>query len=501
MNNESRNLKERNKEVLNEEISMEQIAMVMQAFTAVSPTANTISLQQAINLGNPQTKFEIKISVARTSEEEVYYNLIDPSTGKMHPTWNISYIQENLPTTTEAGAPTHTLIGKKSDYKRAISEGKEVLHYFKYVSDAEAKQLGAKPTFDGKGNNITDFLKIGDKVINEKGSLTFDLTDGKDEEIIASGNGLYLLVRTAANNQLELDKSGKFIKMNVVEMKSADVKGGKFKDTDLLTLKTSSDKTTLAKNISMAFELTSEHYNNQLDPKFLSKTDQFIINTWGGGSPIFKDGDVVGNLGSYQDIISGNKFLKAAPNTGVQRDDNAIAVIEGQILLMNDFLRAEGVNFFDVIKGESLKKMSKSDIQSYVNKYKEAKDDSSREAIVREFLEKAMEDYKENFTNFVEAYSKNMGISKEQILDNFDLDSQINKFLGNLKLTKHVTQVTGKTPGDSMPLPTPSKSIEKTETVVKVGETKYQIRNKTNSKNESLKYLRTFEGFRRNLRK
>ena len=535
MKNNSKSLKRTNKERVNEEISMEQVGMIVQALTVFSPHTKTISLQQAMNqYGTPETKFDIKISVARTSEHEVYYNL--PRAEE-----NVPAIQDNLPTDSTAlkktGQPTHYLKGTKEKYKLAIQQGLPVFYYFEYITEAEAKQAGAKKTTNNLGTDITDFLKIGSEMVNEKGALTINLTDNTDSEIIASGNGLYLLVRTAANNQKELDKNKTFVKMNVMEMKSAKVDAdNKFEDTNFLSIKTNSDKQSLVKEyIYLLFTMSSKEYNDII--KKPSSTGYYLYEgPHGTGLPGIRDGQVSFFKNGIGEIVKTTQF-------GPERDELVKDALTGQLFLMNDWLYPISQNVLVTnLKSGKFKVMSRSNIQSYLDKFDEAKTETERDAVVVDFMTKAMNDYKENFMNMVDNFAKEMGVTKEQILKEFDIEKGVNEtikkitamlgdknrteyktgkdaktILGAFSYVKTLSNTMGTKPGKTDPGKLPFKDIETAETEVKVGETKYQIRTKTASTNfddlkdvnlrrgldikkESFRYLKTFEGFRRGRR-
>lgn len=525
----SRNLrssKKLNKETINEEISMSQVGMIMQAVTALGPQVKTITLQQAISeYGTPETKFDIVISVARTSEEEVDYT---------------RGIKENLPTDQSSwektGAPTHYLKGSKQKYNLAVKQGLPVFYYFEYITEAEAKEAGAKKTTAGS-TDITDFLKVGSEIINEKGSMTFDLSDGGDEEIIVSGNGLFLLVRTAANNQKELDKGKPFIKMNVVDMKSAKVdKSGKFEDSNFLKIKTNSDKQTMVKEyIYLLFTMGSKHYDDMI--KKPSSTGFYLIDGFHGeGLPGIRDGKVSNFNKGYGEIVRSTQF-------GSERDELIKDALTGQLFMMNDWLFPlnQGIITQNLADGK-FNIMSRSEMQSYLDKFNQAQTETERDQVVVDFMTEAMEDYKENFLNMVDIFAKDINITKEQILKEFDIEKGVNQTLraikgmlsgkskteyktgqdpkvipGAFEYVKKMSNVIGTKPTPGKPGTLPFKDIETAETVVKVGETKYQIRTKTASaektgmeqlkdvdirrgtgiKKESFRYLKTYEGFRR----
>lgn len=520
MNNKYRSSKKMNKENLNEEISMEQVGMLMQAVTALGPQAKTITLQQAITHGTPETKFDIVISVARTSQEEVDYN---------------KGIKENLPTEPSSwektGSPTHYLKGSKQKYNLAVKQGLPVFHYFEYITEVEARNAGAKKTTAGDVD-ITDFLKIGSEMINEKGSMTFDLSDGGDEEIIASGNGLFLLVRTAANNQKELDKSKPFIKMNVVDMKSAKAdKSGEFEDSNFLKIKTNSDKQSMVKEyVYYLFTMSSKEYNALVQKPAGNGMYYLFEGSHGQGSLGIRDDKVSTFKTGLGEIVKTTKL-------GSERDELVKDALTGQLFLMNDFLFPlnKDVITQNLADGK-FNIMDRSEIQSYLNKFDEAKTENERDQVVIDFMTEAMSDYKENFLNMVDTFAKDMNISKEVILKEFDIEKGVNQTVNVIKqmLTskkkvimragkdsevipgafdkvKTLINKTGDKPGTTTPGALPFKDIETAETVVKVGETKYQIRTKTTSdqfrdveirratgiKKESFRYLKTFEGFRR----
>jgi len=514
MKKELKHLKKFESEMINEEVSMEQIALIMQAITATGQVASpyTISLQQAMQ---QSTILTIEFGVARTSDHEVYYNLPNPN-------HNIKDIQENLPTSAEAGVPTHYVEIYQKDIEEAIRTSSEVVGKGKYISEAEAKKAGAKKKVNNLGTDITNFISIDGEVINESGKISLTLGDGKNRKIIASGNGLYLLVRTAANNQSHLDKGAKnFIKLNVLEMKSAVVDSqGKFKDTDYVSIRTSADKTLKFETIHAAFQLGTEHYENIIKSgKIPGGGDLFLFQgLFGEGSPVIKDGVKVNNLKNMNDIIIGGSGLRKATNLGEARDQNIIDIVDGQLYTLYDFLLIPG-DLSSSIKDMDIKvkKMNKEEIKSYLNKFKSAKTEEERQSVMKEFVEKAMSDYKESFLNFVDGITKNTGVSKAQILGEFKIEEKVQDFVDNFKPKKSVVQSTGSIPLKELPGTKPIKKIATGETEVKVGETKYQIRTKTANvetktdlsdinvrrgvptiKKESLKYLKTFENFRQN---
>jgi hypothetical protein len=514
MKKELKHLKKFESEMINEEVSMEQIAMIMQAITATGQVASphTISLQQAMQ---QSTILTIEFGVARTSDHEVYYNLSNPNHNKKD-------IQENLPTSPEAGAPTHYIEIYQKDIENAIKSGSEVFGKAKYISEAEAKKAGAEKKVNKLGTDITDFISIDGEVVNESGKITLTLGDGKNKKIIASGNGLYLLVRTAANNQSHLDSGAKnFIKLNVLEMKSAVVDSqGNFKDTDYVSIKTSADKTLKFENIHVAFQLGTEHYENIIKKGEIPGGRNLFLfkGLFGEGSPVIRNGVHVDNLTNMNDIIIGGSGLREATNLGEARDQNIIDIVDGQLYSLYDFLLIPG-DLSSSIKDMDIKvkKMNKDEIKSYLNKFKSAKTEEERQGVMKEFVEKAMGDYKESFLNFVDGITKKTGVSKEQILQEFKIDEKVQDFVDNFKPKKSAVQGTGSIPLKKSPQKKPIKKIESSETQVKVGETKYQIRTKTAEvetktdlsdpnlrrgiptiKKESLKYLRTFENFRQN---
>jgi hypothetical protein len=501
-----------NSEKINEEVSMEQIALIMQAITATGQVTSpyTISLQQAMQ----QSTLTIEFGVARTSDHEVYYNLPNPA-------HNIKDIQENLPTSPEAGVPTHYVEIYQKDIEEAIRTSSEVVGKGKYISEAEAKKAGAKKKVNNLGTDITDFISIDGEVVNESGKISLTLGDGKNKKIIASGNGLYLLVRTAANNQSHLDKGNKnFIKLNVLEMKSAAVDSeGNFKDTDYVSIRTTADKELKFETIHVAFQLGTEHYENIIKSgKIPGDADLFLFQgIFGKNSPVIKDGVHVDNLTNMNDIIIGGSGLRKATNLGEARDQNIIDIVDGQLYLLYDFLLipkdlSSSIKDMDI----KVKKMNKDEIKSYLNKFKSAKTEDERQSVMKEFVEKAMSDYKESFLNFVDGITKKTGVSKEQILEEFNIDEKVQDFVDNFKPKKSAVHGTGSLPGKELDVKKPIKKVETGETRVKVGETKYKIRTKTAEvetktdlsdpnlrrgitiKKESLKYLRTFENFRQN---
>jgi len=535
MNKKMKYLKKFDQERVYEEISFKDAAMIMtQLVNLGTPQAGTITLQQAMQQTS-DTQLKVEIGVSRTTGTNVCYN---------NSTYVTQEVQENLPQTKEAGSPTYTIKFKESELLKAIDEGREVFFYSKYISDAEAKTAGAKKTFQGD-LQTTNFLKVGSQVINGKGTVFLDLTDGTDEEIIASGNGLLLLMRLAANNQKNLDQGKGVLKLNIMNMGEATAgKDKTFKDTDIISIYTNSDKATPARTFMYFLFTVSDPIYNQAIKKPLSDKSQIYKYQGLHGKRRYglRDGQIVDHrLLGLGDII--NKTPEVNGVIPQERDEMVIDQLSMELMLMNDFI-------YPTIKSAeekpgAAKIMSREEIKGYLDRFKSGKTDSEKDKVFIEFMEKAMDDYKNNFLEFVDSYTKNLGISRETVLQEFDIDQACKKVITQLKnilssqdkqvkdksgdmiyvpgerskQIKTISQTEGTIPQKSLELPPPFKKVEVSKTDVVEGKTKYIIKTKYSSadledlekirrrgenqiktdptiKNERFKFLKTFERFK-----
>lgn len=514
-----------NYEKLNEEISNEQIVMVMQVLSMFSgqqqSPQGTISLQQLMNQQQQgDSSVNIEIGVTRTSEEDAYYNMTKSSD-------NNKSIQDNLPLgkasrelLNKDQLNSHYVIGTVGDFKKAVSDSLPTFEYFKYVNESSLPKSSVyKKRVNNLGTDITDYLKIGDQEINFKGDLLFDLSKLNDStQIIASGNGLLLLIRTASNQQKYLAKNkGQFLSKNLVQMRKIAKGAEKFTDTDMVSIKANANKQTIAENIRLFFQMSDDYFVNILSsgkgPSGIALGSKEILKgnyDIAAMNPLVRKGEFFGSLERIIHLSSGGSGL-AKPLDQAQRDENVIMAINGQLVLMNDFLidYAKGSGAVGetskLLSGTTYDFMSETRIKDYLEKFrsvsKEGKNITTifkeQDIIVKEFLNEAFDQYADNFLKFVDKVTEGVNVDKSQLLSGFDIKSQVKKFVNQFINKHNVTDIVGNIPLGGGSKGPGTKKVETGKTDVKVGETDYKIRNRTidELKGESFRYIKTFRKF------
>jgi hypothetical protein len=461
-------------------------------------SGDTIKFSTARQLS---TQLKVEFGVSRTTLTPVVIN----SSGR-----NTEEVQENLPKGPGAGTPTHTIKFMKSDFQKAIQEGREVFYYSKYTTDI-----------------APDFLSVGGKgnQANRTGTVVLDF-EGPDEEIIASGNGLLLLMRLAANNQKNIDGGKGFLKLNIMNMGEATAgKDKSFKDTDIISIVTNSDKATQARTLIYFLFTVSDPSHNEAIKKPLS--DKSMIRKYQSAHGRLRlglrDGQIMDHrLKGLGDII--NKTPEVNGVIPKERDEMVIDHLAMELMLMNDFLYPNLKVAYE--KPLNAKIMDRATIGRYLEEFKSAQNDKEKDAVFIRFMEEAMDGYKNNFLDFVDSYTKNLGVSRETVLGNFNIEqsckgviTQLKNILkdsedksykdksGDLKVIpserskqiETISQAIGTVGLKSIEVPPPHKKVEVSKTDVIEGKTTYVIKNKsanTTLKNEKFKIIKTFERFK-----
>ena len=382
---------------INEEVSLETIARATMELGAVfggGAGAKTISLQQAINT-NPANEISRQILIARSTQPT------EDKTGKIskeqetghYAYYNNADIKNNLPT----GKQTHYLRGKKSDILNAINGDGPNLQNFKFISLEEAKAEGlSKQKKDSNGNDVTDFLKIGDKKIENEGNLTFNL-DGPDEDIIVSGNGLWLLMRTV-QKQKEL---GKITPINRLEMGLKGVQG-EFTPVEVLNMRTQLLKEGILNRIYYSFELTTEYGDNMSSANTMAHHNH-IENLIGAS-----DQQIVDEVHKMI-LLSVSDFL---PKT----EDGKIAKL-GNI---------------------NMETISKETVNKYLQDFKSA-NEMDRDVIFKKLISEINDTYISNLSNFVDNYLGKDALPIDKIKVNVkNLEAKTKYFAMEKNGRKHV---------------------------------------------------------------
>jgi hypothetical protein len=252
---------------------------------------------------------------------------------------------------------------------------------------------------DKSGNDVTDYLKVGDKEIVNDGRLVFSLTDD-NQKITASGNGLLALKRLA-----QAGSKGNEIDTGIVDFEAN--RENLYFDFDFKPGSIASSLTT----IDILFEcasLTKEKFNQKAKEKFNIK-NKTKYKAWLEANG-YKSQDVQFDLLVSQSLASANRgketYIQFEKIIG--KPDEAKKLIKSNIIalhqqfipkqLYNDDLKQFPGIFDGISKMLEFKIMTDAEIDGYISTFSKTGELDSE--ALKQINTKIVEDFKENFSKF-----------------------------------------------------------------------------------------------------
>lgn len=366
------------KEKVNEEIGWE--TFVRAGLTGLSLSAGayqgsaksgegTISLQQAMQMtGGPSAKYSI-LTARSTS----------PTLGQQHYAWydinlgvnNINMdLYNNLPKGDSKIGQTRYLVGTLGDIIDAMMNKEPIYSRFKYITLEEAKAEGLQKQAKLGQNDVTDFLKVGDKMIEGEGILTIDMKGDRNQKIVAAGNGLWCLGRSVVYQRLNGQADIVRLDMGTTQKQKGDFQ--EFESTKMIV---NTDKSTFLQTLYYTSEASITEYRDfHASDKQKGGEQGSIYPTTGRGNPVqflTKSDDEI----AEEVMKQFNSWL----TDFVPRDNNGVMVDASDITGFKMMTKEESVRFIEDFKNSEIDPRtinSISGIDDKTNKEVDSKDPS-----------------------------------------------------------------------------------------------------------------------------
>jgi hypothetical protein len=360
--------------------------------------------------GDPLNK--IKIAVGTTSNDACWYNQTN--------TEDNAQIQRFLPTRSDGQVESGKLFlkGNMDILRSNLQSGnKNPLEGFKFATREEADSISQTIKEKGWGNKsylknnergAVDFVKIGDKSIEGKGSISFSWDDSG--EIIVSGNGIYALIRAYAAN-LESGTSN----FNILDLGKAEVSNptDPFTNVESYQMETEFSKRPMVMTLNYLFEITTEMGNKNPNKNWHKDEDGFPKKV--SFDPVAKQ--LIGK--SDQEVMEVIKSISFIMNNDFMPRDSDKKLITDENKLPS---------FFKTFEMEN---MDVEQIKPYLERYQSTTDQKQRDKIFLEFIEANMKIWQNNFNQVMNGFETNYSMTGLPEKTDGSVEKMMQNMVGN----------------------------------------------------------------------